>query len=62
MSAHADAQEIMRWLSGFTRAPHMTFLVHGEPAALEALAARIASERQWPVHIGAHRQTVALDV
>jgi metallo-beta-lactamase family protein len=62
MSAHADAQEIMRWLSGFTRAPSMTFLVHGEPLALEALATRIATERQWAVHIAAHRETVALDV
>src|SRR6185295_5686659 len=29
MSAHADANEIMRWLGGFTRPPAMTFLVHG---------------------------------
>ena len=30
MSAHADAGEIMRWLSGFVRPPSMTYLVHGE--------------------------------
>ena len=40
MSAHADASEIMRWLSGFTRPPGMTYLVHGDPLALAALAAR----------------------
>src|SRR5262249_60989617 len=40
MSAHADAGEIMRWLSGFSRPPRMTYLVHGEDAALQALAAR----------------------
>ena len=33
MSAHADADEIMQWLRGFTRAPRMTYVVHGEPAA-----------------------------
>jgi metallo-beta-lactamase family protein len=62
MSAHADAGEIMRWLSGFTRAPQMTFLVHGEPIALTALAARIGTERQWPVHIASYRESIELNV
>jgi metallo-beta-lactamase family protein len=60
MSAHADAGEILRWLSNFTRAPRMTYLVHGEPTALAALAARIAAERAWPVHIAAHRERVSI--
>jgi metallo-beta-lactamase family protein len=62
MSAHADADEIMRWLSGFTRPPRRTFLVHGEPAALAALAARIGAERRWPVLIPAHEQRVELQI
>jgi predicted metal-dependent RNase len=41
MSAHADADEIMRWLGGFTAAPKQTFIVHGEPSAQDALGARI---------------------
>ena len=61
MSAHADAGEIMRWLSGFSRPPRTVFLVHGEPVALDALAARIRSERGWPVHIAVHRETMSLD-
>jgi metallo-beta-lactamase family protein len=60
MSAHADAAEIMRWLSGFERAPAVTYLVHGEPVALDALAARIISERGWPVHIAQYRERVEL--
>ncbi|OLC41162.1 MAG: hypothetical protein AUH43_25155 [Acidobacteria bacterium 13_1_40CM_65_14] len=62
MSAHADAGEIMRWLSGFTRAPTMTYLVHGEPVALEALDARMTTEKQWPVQIAAYRANVPLDL
>jgi metallo-beta-lactamase family protein len=62
MSAHADAGEIMRWLSGFTRAPQMTFLVHGEPVALQALSERVVSERGWPVHIARHREAIGLDL
>jgi metallo-beta-lactamase family protein len=60
MSAHADAGEIMRWLSGFTRAPRMTYLVHGEGAALEALRGRIERELKWPAHIPAHHEQVEL--
>jgi metallo-beta-lactamase family protein len=62
MSAHADAGEIMRWLSALSRPPRTTFLVHGEPAALDALAARIRGERGWPVHVAAHGETIALDL
>ena len=51
MSAHADAGEIMRWLAGFAAPPSMTYLVHGEPAPLQALATRITAERAWPVHV-----------
>ena len=58
MSAHADYSESMRWLSGFTHPPTMTYLVHGDPVALAALAARITAEKQWPVHIAAHHERV----
>jgi metallo-beta-lactamase family protein len=60
MSAHADAGEIMRWLSGFKRAPSMTYLVHGEPVALNALKASIASTLGWPVHIAGYLERVEL--
>ncbi|MGE0449703.1 MAG: MBL fold metallo-hydrolase RNA specificity domain-containing protein [Vicinamibacterales bacterium] len=60
MSAHADAGEIMRWLSGFSAPPSMTYLVHGEPTALAALEGRITSEKQWPVHIAVHQERVEL--
>jgi metallo-beta-lactamase family protein len=60
MSAHADAAEIMRWLSGFPQPPAMTYLVHGEPAGLGALADRIKRERGWPVHVAAHGERVEL--
>jgi len=62
MSAHADVGEIMRWLSGFSRPPAMTYLVHGETAALEALGARIHSEIGWPIHIAKYLEKVELPV
>jgi len=50
----------MRWLGGFSRPPRMTYLAHGEPSALGALAARIIAERHWPVHVVAYRERVEL--
>ena len=62
MSAHADAGEIMRWLAGFTAPPSMTYLVHGEPAPLQALATRITAERAWPVHVPTYLERVNLNL
>jgi metallo-beta-lactamase family protein len=62
MSAHADAGEILRWLSGFSEAPTMTYLVHGEAVALRALAAKVQAELRWPVHIAQHLERVELNL
>ncbi|MEF9887034.1 MBL fold metallo-hydrolase [Streptomyces sp. P9-A4] len=45
-SAHADADQILDWLRG-APPPHTTYLVHGEPAASEALRDRIDHELGW---------------
>ncbi len=58
LSAHADAGEIIRWLRTFPRAPKMTYLVHGEIVAQDALRLRIARELGWPVHVPAHGEKV----
>ena len=60
MSAHADAGEIMHWLHGFTKPPIRTFIVHGEPAAQDALGARIQQELGWNPLAPEYRQRVEL--
>jgi metallo-beta-lactamase family protein len=60
LSAHADADEILRWLRGFKAAPRMTFISHGEPEASEALRARIAGELGWACKIPEHLETAVL--
>lgn len=47
MSAHADSTEILRWLSAFRKPPKTTFLVHGEPPAMDALSASIQGSLGW---------------
>lgn len=60
MSAHADGDEILRWLGHFTRAPRTTYLVHGESDAANALKTRIRAEKQWQVHVAVHQEQVEL--
>lgn len=47
LSAHADYEEIMRWLHTFARPPRKTFVTHGEPAAADAMRHRIEEELGW---------------
>jgi len=47
LSAHADADEILRWLGGFDRPPAQTFIIHGEPPASLALKGRIETALGW---------------
>jgi len=58
MSAHADANEIMRWLGGFTAPPKQTFIVHGEPTAQDALGRRIHAELGWQWKAPAYQERV----
>lgn len=44
LSAHADSNELLRWVSGFGSRPKKTFIVHGEPASSAALRDRIEAE------------------
>ncbi|HWQ35287.1 MAG TPA: MBL fold metallo-hydrolase [Blastocatellia bacterium] len=60
LSAHADANEIMRWLREFKRPPKLTFIVHGEPEGSAALRERITNELGWQVMIPAYQETVEL--
>jgi metallo-beta-lactamase family protein len=59
MSAHADANEIMRWLHGFSKPPQHTFIIHGEPPSMEALGARIERELGWKWSMPQHRETAS---
>ncbi|MFZ5863830.1 MAG: MBL fold metallo-hydrolase RNA specificity domain-containing protein [Nitrospirota bacterium] len=60
VSAHADADELMAWLRAVPAPPRLTFLVHGEPAAADALRRRIEHELGWPCRVPEHREVARL--
>ena len=59
-SGHADANEILRWLSQLPRAPRRIFLTHGEPEAASALAGRITAEKGWSTEVAELHSTVRI--
>ena len=60
LSAHADADEILRWLKGFKTPPRTTFITHGEASASDALRHRIEEELGWTCVVPDHGQQVNL--
>ncbi|MGK7865463.1 MBL fold metallo-hydrolase RNA specificity domain-containing protein [Falsiroseomonas sp. E2-1-a4] len=60
LSAHADAEELLRWLRGFERPPKATWIVHGEPEASDALRLRIQEELGWTCGVAEHGAQVTL--
>jgi metallo-beta-lactamase family protein len=60
-SAHADWQEVLRWLAGMQNSvPRQTFLTHGEPEAANAMAEHIKEKFGWNVHVPQYGEHVEL--
>jgi metallo-beta-lactamase family protein len=60
LSAHADRDEILRWLSGFKKPPRQTYVVHGEPGPAAALAETILGTLHWKARPAVDGETVEL--
>lgn len=58
LSAHADGDGIISWLKSAPEPPTGVSVVHGEPAAADALRRRIEHELGWPARVPAVRDKV----
>merc|ERR1712130_190433 len=48
ISAHADAQDLIKFLTSFEKMPKQVFVIHGEPESSRTLARTIAEELKTP--------------
>lgn len=62
LSAHADVDELVRWMSGFGRPPLKTYIVHGEAGGSIGLSERIDRDLGWSWHIPAMGERTELPV
>lgn len=60
LSAHADQQELIDWVSGIKNIPEQVFLVHGEPTSLQGFNVKIKDGFGWNTHIPALSETVEI--
>lgn len=61
LSAHADSQALLGWLSSFRRPPRRTFVVHGESATARDFAETIQNRLGWTgVGVPQYRQSAEL--
>ena len=60
LSAHADQQELIRWVKQLQKAPKLIILVHGEPCALEALRVKVKDEIRCPVEVMVQNHPIIL--
>jgi metallo-beta-lactamase family protein len=60
-SAHADRDELVRWLSGFQKPPRRLFVTHGESSVSEHFADLVRQKMGWDVAVPEYRDEVLLD-
>ncbi|CAN3130044.1 MBL fold metallo-hydrolase RNA specificity domain-containing protein [Mycobacterium sp. smrl_JER01] len=60
LSAHADADELVRWASGFRSPPALVFVVHGEPQPADTLRRRLDREFGWQATVPRPNQLFSL--
>ncbi len=59
-SAHADHDDLLRWVGSFTEPPTRVLLTHGEPQPAQALAEAITAQHGWQTQVPEYGQTVEL--
>lgn len=60
-SAHADRDELIKWLTSLEQPPSRVFVTHGEPESAEAFARTVQESTGWAAHVAEYKQTVELD-
>lgn len=60
-SAHADRNELLRWITGLKKPPRRVFIIHGEPDAANAFKTFLAGKTGWNCTVPEYRQEIVLD-
>ena len=60
-SAHADQNELLRWLSGMKKPPRHLFVTHGEAEVAKEFAQLIRDKKSWQVTVPSYGDEFELD-
>ena len=62
LSAHADQNGILDWLSEIKNVPENTFLIHGEPTSLQSLRVKLEATFSWRVTVPKLNDVITVQV
>ena len=60
-SAHADRDQLLKWLSSLKRPPRCLFVTHGEPGASQHFASLVRDKTGWEIVVPEYQDEVLLD-
>ncbi|MFC1967396.1 MBL fold metallo-hydrolase RNA specificity domain-containing protein [Chloroflexota bacterium] len=60
LSAHADKEELFRWLDDFDNVPRRIFVTHGEAEAAEKFGAFLREKKEWEVTVPDYGEEITL--
>ena len=60
LSAHADREELLRWVGRMPQPPKRVFVTHGESVAADSLRIAIQEQHGWACTVPEHMQAVEL--
>lgn len=62
LSAHADQQGLLNWVSGIKNIPEKVFLIHGENPARDVLRVKLKDKMGWQVYLPNYRETFKITI
>lgn len=62
LSAHADQQGILNWLSEVKNIPEKVFLIHGERMARDTLRVKLKDQYSWKVYLPELNEVVIVKI
>ena len=60
LSAHADANELIRWCKSCTGTPSKIAVVHGEPSSAHTFSQTLREQLGWNAFVPKHGETVTI--
>jgi len=60
-SAHADRDELFKWLASLHRPPRRLFITHGEPSIAQHFASLVRGKTGWEVVVPQYQEELRLD-
>jgi metallo-beta-lactamase family protein len=60
LSAHADREQLLQWLTSLRRPPKHVYVIHGEPESAKSFAELVTEKTGWPATVPDYGESVLL--